>query len=54
MIDGLEIRFGQVPPPIVEAVSRLEDMDLLKNLHKQAIIAKNLDEFTQALKESHN
>ncbi|MBF0476572.1 MAG: hypothetical protein HQK59_12230 [Deltaproteobacteria bacterium] len=54
VIDGLEIRFGQVPALIVEAVNRLEDMGTLKNLHKQVIMAKNMDEFTQALKESHN
>ncbi|MBF0474598.1 MAG: hypothetical protein HQK59_02005 [Deltaproteobacteria bacterium] len=54
VIEGIEIRFGKVPNEIAESISGLSDMGLLKSLHKQAIIAKNLDEFIIALKKSKN
>ncbi|MBF0524701.1 MAG: Rpn family recombination-promoting nuclease/putative transposase [Deltaproteobacteria bacterium] len=54
VIENIEIRFGQVPNEITESISGLSDMGLLKALHKQAILAKNLDKFVQALKKSKN
>ncbi|MBF0475517.1 MAG: Rpn family recombination-promoting nuclease/putative transposase [Deltaproteobacteria bacterium] len=54
IVEGIEIRFGQVPNEITESISELSDMVLLKALHKQAILAKNIDEFILALKKSTN
>ncbi|MBF0474933.1 MAG: Rpn family recombination-promoting nuclease/putative transposase [Deltaproteobacteria bacterium] len=54
IIDGIEIRFGQVPNEITESIDQLSDTAVLKSLLKQAFVSKNLDEFIQALKKSKN
>ncbi|MBF0475939.1 MAG: Rpn family recombination-promoting nuclease/putative transposase [Deltaproteobacteria bacterium] len=54
VIEGIEIRFGQVPSEVIESISRLSDTMILKSLLKQAFVSRNLDEFIQELKKSKN
>ncbi|MBF0552250.1 MAG: Rpn family recombination-promoting nuclease/putative transposase [Deltaproteobacteria bacterium] len=54
IIEGIEIRFGQIPSEIIESIDQLSDTMVLKSLLKQAFISKSLDEFIQALKKSKN
>ncbi|MBF0548969.1 MAG: Rpn family recombination-promoting nuclease/putative transposase [Deltaproteobacteria bacterium] len=54
ILDGIEIRFGQVPNEVTESISGLSDTMVLKSLLRQAFVSKNLDEFIQALRKSKN
>ncbi|MBF0474597.1 MAG: hypothetical protein HQK59_02000 [Deltaproteobacteria bacterium] len=54
ILEGIEIRFGQVPSEVIDSISGLADTIVLKSLLKQAFVSKNLDEFIQALKNSTN
>ncbi|MBF0496978.1 MAG: hypothetical protein HQK58_10465 [Deltaproteobacteria bacterium] len=49
VIEVLEVRFGRVPSEIIAAVQGLVDPSQLKALHKQAVLAKSIDEFEEAL-----
>ena len=47
----LNIRFGAPNFAIIERVNAVEDTEVLKMLHKQAVIAKSLEEFRQFMDE---
>ncbi len=47
VIEVLEIRFEDVPETLVEAINTLGDADILKTLHKQAVIVESIEQFTQ-------
>ena len=49
ILDLLQVRFGEVPPSLVEGVNRLEDISTLKQLHRQTISVGSLAEFEQLL-----
>ena len=51
VIEVLEVRFAEAPETAVEAVNSIEDMDILKDLHRKAITVGSLDEFEQILIE---
>lgn len=52
VIDTLEVRFEVVPRSIAEAVEGIEDVSVLKMLHKKAVTIGSLEEFTQLLEET--
>ena len=41
----LQIRFGELPPEVLEAVNGIEEMDILNLLLRQAIAIASLAEF---------
>lgn len=47
----LEVRFGEVPPSVVEAVNGIEDISILTQLHRQAIAIGSVAQFQQLLNE---
>lgn len=47
VIEVLEIRFEFVPEALVEAINTLDDVGILKTLHKQAVIVESIEQFTQ-------
>ena len=46
VIEALEIRFGEIPYAMREAINRVGSAKELKRLHRLAITVKSLDEFT--------
>jgi len=53
VIDNLEVRFQVVPQSIAEALEEIEDVSVLKMLHKKAVTVGSIDEFMQFLKETN-
>jgi hypothetical protein len=51
VLAALEIRFGWTPSAVQDAVNGIVDLGRLRGLHRQAILASSLDEFTAALPE---
>ena len=49
VLDNLEVRFGEVPSDLVEAIDAIEDLELLKQLRRQAILVDSVEAFQQAL-----
>jgi hypothetical protein len=49
VLEVLEVRFGAVPSELVEKVNTLEDPDLLKALHREAIAIGSLEQFVEYL-----
>ncbi len=49
VLDVLETRFATVPSPLVRAINEVEDLSLLKHLHKQAITVDSLSAFEETL-----
>jgi hypothetical protein len=49
ILDILQVRFGEVPQSVVEAVNRLEEIPTLKQLHRQTISVGSIAEFEQLL-----
>lgn len=47
VIEVLKIRFENVPETLVEAINTFDDADILKTLHKQAVIVESIEQFTQ-------
>ncbi|MCD6237731.1 MAG: hypothetical protein J7K51_00120, partial [Thermotogae bacterium] len=50
VIDAVEAKFDEVPEDIANTIKEIEDMDVLKDLHKKAIKLETLDEFRTVLK----
>ena len=46
VVEALEIRFGEIPYSTREAIGRVRSAAKLRKLHRLAITAKSLDEFT--------
>jgi len=44
ILEILELRFGKVPPEIVEKINQTNDPEILRNFLKQGVQAKNLDQ----------
>jgi hypothetical protein len=49
ILELLQVRFGEVPQSVVEAVNRLEEITTLKQLHRQTISVGSIAEFEQLL-----
>ncbi len=47
----LEVRFGEVAPELVEVINTIEDVPVLKQLHRQAIAIPSIEEFQQLLEQ---
>ncbi len=48
ILEALEERFGEVPPPVSDAIHQIEATDRLRALLRQAIRSASLEEFQQA------
>ena len=51
VLDILNVRFGEVPEKLTEAISELEDLLLLKKLQRPAILVESVEAFQQFLSE---
>jgi hypothetical protein len=49
VIEVLEVRFGEVPPQIVQKVNCMEDPEVLKTLHREAIAIGAIEQFVEYL-----
>ena len=49
VLEALDERFGEVPDDVSNAVTKIEDRDRLKSLHRYAIRCESLDEFKKQL-----
>ncbi|MDM8528836.1 hypothetical protein QUF58_11605 [Anaerolineales bacterium HSG24] len=49
VIEVLMIRFGELPKLLVKTIKRLDQLSLLKTLHKKAVIIESVDLFEQFL-----
>jgi hypothetical protein len=51
IFEVLEIRFNSVPETIINQVNQIEDLEILKSLHRQSVITVNLETFSTFLAE---
>jgi predicted transposase YdaD len=49
ILEALEIRFGQIPAGLREAVTAVDDLARLRCLHKASIQASSLEDFSRSL-----
>ncbi len=49
VLEALQIRFGNVSEAIVTRLNEIEDIDTLRKLHRQALLADSLDVFAVEL-----
>ena len=49
VIDNLAVRFEAVPEPIIKAIHEINELALLKILHRKAIKVKSLEEFVEVI-----
>lgn len=49
IVEVLQVRFGEVPPSVVEAVNGIKQIETLKQLFRQAIAIASVAEFQQLL-----
>ena len=54
VIEVLETRFGELPISLVEAVNKIEEQAVLKDLLKRAITIESVTEFQQVLQEMNS
>jgi hypothetical protein len=48
---ALEVRFGAVPATVVKALSKVSNLAVLNELHRQAILVESLPAFERAMQE---
>jgi hypothetical protein len=49
IIDALSVRFETIPPKIIDTIQAIDEIDIMKILHKQAVTSSDLDEFEEVL-----
>ena len=49
VLDALEVKFGAVSKDIFGKVEKIQEREVLRQLHRQAIIASSLEEFNKSL-----
>ena len=49
ILEALEVRFGSVPPELRARIGKLTDVEMCKALHRQAVSASTLEDFTEQL-----
>lgn len=49
IIDVLTVRFETIPSKIVDTLEAIEEIDIMKILHKQAVTSSDMDEFEEVL-----
>lgn len=52
VIEVLETRFSSLPDALSQRINAINDLDLLKRLHKQAITVTSVEKVVQILTES--
>ena len=53
VIDILEVRFGSPPGSITQIINSIDEISILKILHKKAVTTGSLNEFEAVLKDIH-
>ena len=51
VVDVLDIRLGTPTPAIIERINAIEDTEVLKTLHAQAVVAESFEEFRQFMED---
>lgn len=51
IIEVLEVRFGEIPNPILAKINGINEVSLLKTIHRQAIAIPSLDAFLELMDE---
>ena len=51
VVDVLNIRFGTPAPAVIERINTIEDTEVLKTLHTQAVVAESFEEFRQFMED---
>ena len=51
VIQALEVRFGTVPEEVVAALGMVSDLNLLSELHRQAVVVESLDGLASMLRK---
>jgi hypothetical protein len=49
IVDVLQVRFDDVPDGLVEAINAIDDLAVLKQLHRDAVTVRSFEEFTALL-----
>jgi len=49
LLDALNTRFGIVPKEMVDQIAAIKRPDVLKNLHKEAILCPDIDSFSERM-----
>ena len=52
VLEVLKVRFGQVPAELEAQVRQLRDEQILKGLHRRAILVESLEVFAQELSQT--
>ena len=52
VFDILEVRFGVTPEDIALKLKSIEDLYVLRQMHKKAVVVKSLDEFREILNKA--
>jgi len=47
----LEVRFGEIPLNICESVNLINDLSVLKKLHRNAILISSVEDFAELINE---
>ncbi|WP_297889221.1 hypothetical protein [Sulfurihydrogenibium sp.] len=51
VIDAIEAKFGNVPEKILKKIYSINDVDNLKNLHRQIILTDSVEKLNRILEE---
>ncbi|NET62502.1 MAG: hypothetical protein F6K47_42325 [Symploca sp. SIO2E6] len=51
VLEVLEVRFEVVPPEVIDTINQIEDVSVLKQLHRQAITISSMVDFQQLLSQ---
>ncbi len=51
VIDNLSVKFGEIPPTLTKSINKMEDISVLRELRKRAIIVDSLKEFEEIMKK---
>jgi hypothetical protein len=49
ILEVLNLRFTEPPPTLLEHLGQLDDLSVLKRLHRQAVTAGSLEEFEKGM-----
>ncbi len=52
IIEVLEIRFAEVPSELTAVLNGIEDLELLKQLHKRAVTVASVEELQQLISQN--
>ena len=52
VLDSLDVRFGEISLELAEAIAAIEDLSLLKQLRRQAVLVDSVEAFQQFLAAS--